>query len=452
MTNTRRGNRRRLVGLAAVTALAAAVLVATGSPTAAAGCVVDTDDVIGWWPGEGDLTAQIGPDLTGSTGFVPAKVGQGMSFDGTNDVQTAVFPAVSSQVTVETWFSTTFNGTAQALVSRWGANSARTDDDSYTLWVTVGDQLVWQTEADAGSGQTFTIAVRPEIYDGQLHHAAGTWDGTWANLYLDGQLVASSAVSGQLNPALGEPLRLGRFGTQPFPLSGVLDEATVFSRALSATEIADIHAAGSDGKCGSTPTDTTPPSATIVTPADGSTHLLGSTVLADYACQDEVGGSGLASCLGTVADGAVIDTTTIGTNIFTVTATDNALNQTVTTANYNVIYPFGGFVSPVDPLPTVNSLKAGQAVPVRFSLGGDRGLAVLAVGYPKSETIPCSSSAQVDGIEETASSGSSGLSYDSSTDTYSYTWKTGKEWKNTCRQLVVRLVDGASYRANFMFK
>jgi hypothetical protein len=31
-------------------------------------------------------------------------------------------------------------------------------------------------------------------------------------------------------------------------------------------------------------------------------------------------------------------------------------------------------------------------------------------------------------------------------------WKTDKAWANTCRTLVVKLNDGASYKANFKFK
>ena len=47
--------------------------------------------------------------------------------------------------------------------------------------------------------------------------------------------------------------------------------------------------------------------------------------------------------------------------------------------------------------------------------------------------------------------GGSSLSYDSGSDTYTYVWKTDKAWANTCRQLVVTLIDGTSHVANFQF-
>ncbi len=47
--------------------------------------------------------------------------------------------------------------------------------------------------------------------------------------------------------------------------------------------------------------------------------------------------------------------------------------------------------------------------------------------------------------------GYSSLTYDPASDTYTYVWKTDKRWEGTCRQLVVRLDDGTSHRANFKF-
>lgn len=115
-------------------------------------------------------------------------------------------------------------------------------------------------------------------------------------------------------------------------------------------------------------------------------------------------------------------------------------------------YDFNGFFAPVDNLPTWNSVKAGQAIPVKFSLGGDEGIDIFATGYPKSQTIACASNVAVDGIENTVNAGGSSLSYDPVTDQYVYVWKTEKSWAGTCRQLVVKLADGTYHRANFQFK
>jgi hypothetical protein len=80
--------------------------------------------------------------------------------------------------------------------------------------------------------------------------------------------------------------------------------------------------------------DTTPPTVTISKPADGATYKLGKVVNAQYKCVDK--GSGIASCVGTVANSARIDTSTTGDHAFTVTATDKAGNRTTVTVHYVV--------------------------------------------------------------------------------------------------------------------
>ena len=97
-------------------------------------------------------------------------------------------------------------------------------------------------------------------------------------------------------------------------------------------------------------------------------------------------------------------------------------------------------------------MQAGKGVPVKFSLSGDRGLAIFAAGYPKSSPIACDSTAMVDGIEQTVTAGASSLSYDPGSDVYTYVWKTDKAWARTCRQLVLKLKDDSSHHANFTFK
>jgi hypothetical protein len=100
----------------------------------------------------------------------------------------------------------------------------------------------------------------------------------------------------------------------------------------------------------------------------------------------------------------------------------------------------------------LNVVTAGKAIPVKFSLSGNKGLNIFAAGSPSSVTISCDGTAPQDDIEETVNAGGSSLSYTALTDQYNYVWKTENSWKNTCRQLIVRLNDGTEHRANFKFK
>lgn len=115
-------------------------------------------------------------------------------------------------------------------------------------------------------------------------------------------------------------------------------------------------------------------------------------------------------------------------------------------------FPFDGFFPPVDKKPALNAVKAGSTVPVKFSLGGDFGLNIFAAGFPKSQPIDCDTKGVIGGAETVQAAGKSGLSYDATIDQYTFNWKTSKPWAGTCRQLVLKLIDGTTHRALFQFK
>jgi hypothetical protein len=80
--------------------------------------------------------------------------------------------------------------------------------------------------------------------------------------------------------------------------------------------------------------DTVAPKVAIKKPANGATYALNKVVLASYTCTDGI--SGVTSCVGTVADGASINTSTPGTQTFSVVAIDNAGNKTTRSITYTV--------------------------------------------------------------------------------------------------------------------
>lgn len=116
------------------------------------------------------------------------------------------------------------------------------------------------------------------------------------------------------------------------------------------------------------------------------------------------------------------------------------------------IYDFDGFFPPIDD-DVSNVVKAGRAIPVKFSLNGDQGLEIFDENYPLSKEIVCNLGDLVDDEEIiTVTAGGSSLNYDADADQYIYVWKTEKDWAGTCRQLIVKLIDGTYHSANFTFK
>ena len=96
-------------------------------------------------------------------------------------------------------------------------------------------------------------------------------------------------------------------------------------------------------------------------------------------------------------------------------------------------------------------MNSGQAIPVKFGLGGNQGMAIFAAGYPRSVAMSCTGTLS-DSIEETVTAGSSTLTYDAGTARYHYVWKTEKAWAGTCRQLQLKFIDGTEKFANFNFR
>jgi len=162
-------------------------------------------------------------------------------------------------------------------------------------------------------------------------------------------------------------------------------------------------------------------------------------------------------CAGNLTSSIVVtgsvDTNIVGFYALTYTVQDPTGHSDTEVRTVEVLpYNFTGFFAPIDNPPVFNEMKAGQAAPVKFSLGGNQGLNIFAAGSPNSTQISCSSGDPVTTVEETETAGQSSLSYDSTTDRYKYTWKTENSWKNTCRQLNVTLRDGTVHTAKFTFK
>lgn len=113
-------------------------------------------------------------------------------------------------------------------------------------------------------------------------------------------------------------------------------------------------------------------------------------------------------------------------------------------------YNFVKFKNPVKPAPKLNSAEDGQTVPVKFSLGGDYGLAVLPAGIATSQRIKCNSKEPIG--EETAIrlTNGGGLSINDNS-IYSFKWKTLSKWDDTCRQLILRFSNGEVVTAYFKF-
>ena len=141
--------------------------------------------------------------------------------------------------------------------------------------------------------------------------------------------------------ATGTTVDTSRAGTHTFTLTGVDNAGGRSTKTVSYTVVG-------------------PPTVAIVSPSDGASYLIGSTVTVDYRCTSTVPQLNALVCNGTSPNGATLDTSTVGAKTFTATATD-ALNLTTGRTNgYRVIYAFSGFASPVSSTGVLDGAKAGR--------------------------------------------------------------------------------------------
>jgi hypothetical protein len=101
------------------------------------------------------------------------------------------------------------------------------------------------------------------------------------------------------------------------------------------------------------------PDITIAAPTASAQYIINQPVAANYGCAD--GGSGVATCAGTAANGVNIDTATVGVKTFTVNTTDHVANAGTLSATYSVTYKI---CLQYDPNQPVN----GRAVNVTLQL------------------------------------------------------------------------------------
>ena len=244
----------------------AILLISSASTLRGQGCyLVQPGGLIGWWRAEGNANDSAGAwtgTLVNGVSFVPGKVGLGFALSGNPSLRSPyvelpanLFPYPTSgsgnaPFSFELWFSTSTGG---VILGQQNAAPFVTPS-AYIPAIYVGTDgrlyvtLFWDQ---------FARIISPgAVNDGGFHHVAVTYDGTTETVYLDGTALASQPFT-QLAYATTYYYQLGAGYTAGWPagnggwfaFDGIIDEASLYNRALAPSEVAGIFAAGSSGKC-----------------------------------------------------------------------------------------------------------------------------------------------------------------------------------------------------------
>jgi hypothetical protein len=215
--------------------------------------------IVDWWQGESnvDIIGGNNGTLLGAATFVPGEVGQAFSFNGaTGYISTPSspnYPAGNTPRTVEMWFKAPLSGINNSgsynTVFNYGTNQTREafGIDLHGLTSSGTIQLLAWTYFD---DVNFDSGVQP----GNWMHVAVTYDGNVTlSAYVNGALVATHTLSAPLNTPNPSAVTIGRQEVDPnqgfYYFQGLIDEVSLYNRALSPAEIAAIYTAGVSGKC-----------------------------------------------------------------------------------------------------------------------------------------------------------------------------------------------------------
>ncbi|MDR3413534.1 MAG: immunoglobulin domain-containing protein, partial [Formivibrio sp.] len=232
---------------------AIAVLTVNGLPS----CDPVPSGVAAWWRAEGNAVDIINGNngtLVGNVGFVPGEVGQAFSLDGSSTyISVPASPSsdigsVGTGVTIEAWID------PAGLTIQYGAPVVEWDSSTAIgLHFWASDSLFANVIGTDGNPHTIQSGGGL-ITQGVFQHVAFTYDrasGT-AILYCNGSAVTTQNL-GSIVPQTTYPLNIGRrtgnVTGSGYNFDGLIDEPTIYSRALSSNEIAAIYLAGSGGKC-----------------------------------------------------------------------------------------------------------------------------------------------------------------------------------------------------------
>jgi len=194
----------------------------------------------------------------------------------------------------------------------------------------------------------------------------------------------------------------------------------------------------------------TPPPAGAL-PVDGYTVMCTPTTAGSTAP-----GAGAVTATGTASPITVTGLTNGTAYTCTVTAHNGAgdgpASQPSAATAPVAPWPWKGFLTPLSNPPSTSTVNAGSSVPVKFSVGGDRGTAIFTVGSPSSQPADCKTWQPKGTSSATSTSGHSTLTYDPKTGTYTYVWQTAAGWAGSCRILTVALKDATTHTARVVLR
>jgi len=262
-------------------------------------CTNPPAGLVAWWPADGNAREAIG-GTTGivysGTSYFPGMIGQGFNFDGVNgsvmNTNTPPYTNLQNTFTMEFW---AYPQKAFSIAPENGSGYPGISGQSYAIFPDWGG-----TAGPAGVGVSVGVngisviehadSYMPSLLSytnpiGGWVHIAVVYTNKQPTLYVNGVNVRTGLTSSRsfvypsknFGSAYSPVFGFNSYG----PYKGLLDEVTIYNRALSAPEIQAIYQAGPNGKC--TASSGQPSTVQIVSPTNQTLILLSNVVISATA-------------------------------------------------------------------------------------------------------------------------------------------------------------------------
>ena len=231
-----------------------------GSGGKCKGCNGAPADLVARWAFN-ESSGTVTDDLVGSNygsiygaTWSDGKYGSALSFDGVNDdvhiQKAALWDFGTGSFTVSAWFKSSSGGGYMAIIRY---DSGYLPSGGWYVGFYPGNHVEFVVLGPDRTG--YQVLTDNTYTDNLWHFVSGVRDGASGKLriYIDGIPAGAEGSDGGSNIiGAGDASQLiigaGAWGGQYF--MGLIDEITIFDRALSAEEISAIYADGNTGLCG----------------------------------------------------------------------------------------------------------------------------------------------------------------------------------------------------------
>jgi hypothetical protein len=147
----------------------------------------------------------------------------------------------TSSFSVSFWMKSIIGSGFGYFISRWTYSTGNyrqwSFDNRLTESTFSANRISFSISGNGTDAGTTIIGLADALYSNRWHNICGTWNGSIMILYVDGVLVAGPTTKTSMVSTPNQPTYIGAGDSGGFTMNGLMAQASVYNRALTAAEI-----------------------------------------------------------------------------------------------------------------------------------------------------------------------------------------------------------------------